>query len=181
MQVQELIAGDTLNFLTSVPGYPASEGWALKYRLVPRASGNTPLLINPVAEGSDYRTQVPAATTTGYAADQYTWFSWVEKGLETYTVDTGQIIIKPNPRTAAAGYDGRTDARKALEDAKAARTSWISNNGAVRSYKIADREREFNSVSDIIKLITYLEQEVLKEDRLAGRADQPSRRIYTRL
>jgi hypothetical protein len=34
-------AGDTLDFTTSVPDYPASAGWTLKYRLVPRTSDCT--------------------------------------------------------------------------------------------------------------------------------------------
>lgn len=34
-----LIVGDTLDFVTSVPAYPASSGYTLKYRLIPRVSG----------------------------------------------------------------------------------------------------------------------------------------------
>ena len=35
-----LIAGDSLSFRTAVPAYPASAGWALAYRFVPRLSGD---------------------------------------------------------------------------------------------------------------------------------------------
>jgi hypothetical protein len=178
---QELIAGDTLNFLTTVTGYSAADGWVLNWRLVPRTIANPAIVLTSTAEGSDYRTQSPAATTATWAADAYTWTSWVSKGAEVYTVDSGQITIKPNPRTVAAGYDGRSEARKALEQARAALTTYTASQGMTKSYKIADRERVFNSAAEIIKLITYLEAQVTEEERLAGRAEKPSRRIYSRI
>lgn len=182
MQIQELIAGDTLNFLTSVPAYLPTAGWSLKYRLVPRTAGGAAVLIAPVAEGSDYRTQVAATVTTSYAPDTYTWFSWVEKGLETYTVDSGQIVIKPNPRTAAAGLDGRSMARKTLEDLKAAWGTWNATNGSVQEYHIADRKKIFKTSADILQQISFWEREVAREidtDRAAAGLAHGGR-MYTR-
>ena len=145
---------------------------------MPRTSTNPAILLTAAAEGSEHRTQASATTTAAWAADNYTWTSWVEKGSEKYTIDSSQITVRPDPRTAAAGYDGRSDARKALDDARLALTTY---NPLQRSYKIADREKVFNSAADIIKFITYLEQQVANEERLAGRAEKPSRRIYSRI
>ena len=178
---QELIAGDTLNFLTTVAAYPASSGWVLHFRLVPRSAGGTPIQLDAVAEGEDHRTQASATTTAAWGADAYSWTSWATLGAESYTVESGQLTIKPNPRTVAAGVDGRSEARKALDQARAALHAYTASNGMTRSYKIADRERVFHSAADIIKLITYLEQQVVEEERLAGRAEKPSRRIYSRI
>ena len=164
---QELIAGDTLNFLTSVPDYLASAGWALHFRLVPRTGANPVIAIDAVAEGDDYRTQVVAATTGAYAPDSYTWNSWVTKGAEVYTVDAGQITIRPNPRSVAAGYDGRSLAEKALGDLRAAFATFTASNGTTRSYKIADRERVFNTAADILVQISYWEREVARETAIA--------------
>ena len=163
MQQQQLVAGDTLNFLTSVPTYPATSGWLLFYRLVPRLASNTAIAISTTAEGADYRTQVTSVVTAAYAADSYTWFSWVEKGLEKYTVDDGQIVIKPNPRTAAAGLDGRSMAVRTLEDLKAAWAGWNATNGATQEYQIADRKKVFKTSSDIITQVAYWEREVQRE------------------
>lgn len=178
MQQQDLIAGDSLNFLTSVPQYPASSGWVLSYRLVPRTGGATPVDITATAEGDDFRVAVPATVTAEWTADAYTWFSWVDKAGESYTVGDGQLTVKPNPRTAAAGYDGRSQARKALDDARAAFAAWTPTR---RRYKIGEREMDFSSPADIIKTITYWEQQVATEDRLAGTSVQLGRRIFARI
>lgn len=164
---QELIAGDTLNFLTSVPDYLASDGWALHFRLVPRTGANPAITIDAVAEGDDYRTQVVAANTSAYAADSYTWISWVTKGAEVYTIESGQITIRPNPRSVAAGYDGRSLAEKSLADLRTAFATFTATNGTTRSYRIADRERVFNSASDILVQISYWEREVARETNTA--------------
>jgi hypothetical protein len=178
MQQQELVAGDSLNFLTAGGAYPASSGWMLKYRLVPRTVGNGVQELTATAEGNDHRIAVAASSTTGWAADNYTWTSWVEKSGEVYTLEQGQLTVKQNPRTAGAGYDGRSQARKALDDARAAFAAW---SPVKRRYKIGEREMEFNSTAEIIKLITWWEQQVMAEDLQAGRAEKIGRRIFSRI
>jgi hypothetical protein len=105
---QELTAGDTLNFATSTPGYSAADGWVLSFRLVPRSASAAVITINTTAEGADHRAQVAPNVTAAYAAGQYTWHSWVVRSAETYTISSGQITIKPDPRAVTAGYDGRS-------------------------------------------------------------------------
>lgn len=181
MQQQTLIAGDTLNFTTSVPDYSALDGWVLKHRLAPRSASNSVISLSSVADGDYHRTQASATTTATWAADTYTWASWVEKAGEKYSVDSGLITIKPDPRAVAAGYDGRTLAVRALEDCKAAFATFSSTRGVQRRYKIGDREMEFNSSADIIKQIAFWENEVAKEDIAAGRRPPFSGKIFTRL
>jgi len=181
MQQQTLVAGDSLNFLTAGGAYPASAGWVLKYRLVPRTAGGTPIDITAAAEGDDHRVAVAASTTANWSPDVYTWASWVEKAGEVYTVDGGQIEVKRNPRDMPAGFDGRTDARKALEQAKAAFATYSASAGKTRQYTIGGRQMVFNSPADIIKVIRYWEAEVEKEDTLAGRSPSVGRRIFSRI
>lgn len=177
---QTLVAGDSLNFATSTPDYPASAGWVLKYRLVPRASGAA-IEITATADGDDHRVLVAAATTAAWTAGAYGWAAWVEKAGEQYTVDSGQITIASNPRTVAAGTDLRSEARKALDDLRTAYATYMASNATVASYQIADRQRTFRSAGEFIKLITYYEQQVAKEDALAGRAEKIGRRIFSRI
>lgn len=178
MNLQQLTAGDTLNFATAVPGFSAAAGWVLHYRLVPRTGTATPVQLDATADGENHRVQASASTTAGWVAGEYTWASWVTKGAESYSVQSGQITVLPDPRTAAAGWDNRSLARKALDQAKAALAAWKPTQ---RRYKIGEREMEFSSPADIIKLITYWEQQVQAEDILAGRAEKPARRIYSRI
>lgn len=168
MMQTDLVAGDSLNFLTTVAEYSAADGWVLKFRLVPRNSANAAILLTSVAEGADHRVQVSSIATANWAADTYGWAAWVDKGTETYTVKTGQIVVTPNPRTAAAGLDTRSLARKALDDAKAAFAAWSPTK---RRYRIGDREMEFSSTAEVLRAISYWQMEVNRE-AAAGDATQ---------
>jgi hypothetical protein len=174
---QQLIAGDSLNFFTGVLPYSPADGWALQYTLVPVAGGAV-ITLNGVAEGGEWRILAAASTTAAWAAGEYNWRAKVDKAGEKYTVDEGRITIRPDLQAAGVGYDTRSTARKALEDLRAALSAWSPLR---KRYRIGEREMEFNSPADIIKLITWWEQQVAKEDTLAGRVDKPSRRIFSRI
>lgn len=176
--LQELVAGESLKFPTAGGAYPASAGWTLSFVLVPRNSANPKITINATADGDDFETSVAASTTATWAADNYSWEAWVDRSGERYRPDSGQIVIKPSLLTVPAGYDGRSPAAKALDDARAAFYAW---NPTQRRYRIGYREMEFNSTADILKKIRQLEQEVRSEDVLAGRIKSVGRRIFSRI
>lgn len=167
-----LVAGDTLNFLTATPGYPAADGWQLKFRLVPRTAGNSVIELGSVAEGDDHRTQATAATTASWAADTYTWSSWVELSGEKYSLRTAQhCVVLPDPRTLTAGTDGRSLPRRTLDDLLAARATWAATHGRTRSYKIGDRERTFATAAELDAEIRFWQGQLADEvaaDRLAA-------------
>lgn len=179
---QELIAGDSLNFSTSVPDYLPDDGWVLKYRLVPRTASGSAIDITATAVDSDFVVQIAASITNGWGSDTYTWISWVEKGAEVYTIDDGQIVVRPNPRTLAAGFDGRSQAQKALEDLKTAFATFSATQGMVKRYAIAGREMEFNSASEILKQIAFWEAQLAAEQAAEALAKglKPKNRILTR-
>lgn len=168
MQQNELVAGDSLNFLTTATGYLASAGWELHYRLIPRDAGGTAIDMTAVAEGDDYRVQIAASTTAAWTAGSYGWASWVQSGSgEKYTIQTGQLTVLPDPRAAAVGTDTRSLARKAWEDAKTALANWSPTR---KRYRIGEREMEFNSAADIIRLVNYWETEVQREENAERKA-----------
>lgn len=114
----ELIAGDTLDFIDSVPDYPPADGWTLKYRLIPRftSPAQAPIDIIATTSGSDYRVQAAAAVTLAWKAGFYTWSRWVEKaGPIRQSLGSGQLKVIEDPAAAVAGYDGRSHERKVLE------------------------------------------------------------------
>ena len=177
--LERLILGDTLDFTTTVDGYAASAGWVLKYRLIPRVSG-TAIDITCTASGDLHRAQVDATTTANWGAGVYAWHSWVEKGTEKYSVASGEIKLLPNPRTATAPFDLRTDAQVALDQAKAAFAAWTPTT---KSYSIGGRSMEFNSAADILPVIRYWESEVAKEANASNLAKglASGRRVFVRL
>jgi hypothetical protein len=171
---QALVAGDTLKFTTSVPEYPASEGWTLNYYLIPRTSGAR-IDFTAIANGDDYDVEVPASTTADWAAGEYSWAAEVVLSGEKYTVDGwtsadgryrgGDVIsIKPDPRVITA-FDNRSSARKILDGLLALYETHASGQGLARSYTIAGRSMEFRDAADLIAQIRFWKAEVAKEER----------------
>ena len=175
--------GDTLNYPTTVPDYLASDGWTLQYRLWARVAGGDEILLTAITDPDNadgYAVQASAATTAGWSAGEYSWASWVTKGAEVYSLGSGTCTLIPDPRTAAAGTDGRSAAEVALADAKAAYYAYTPTR---RSYKIGDREMVFNSAGDLIAHIQFLQAEVTAEKRAADRAKgyPDQRKVYVRM
>lgn len=156
-----IIAGDTLSFLERRAAYPASVGWRLSFVLIPRASGAARISFDSTAEGDCHRVSVPATDTKGWVPGSYGWACSATDGVNVCTVAQGQCEVMPDPREAPAGTDMRSPARRALEDAKAALAAWTPTR---RRYKVGDREQEFNSAQEIMRVIGYWQLQVDRED-----------------
>jgi hypothetical protein len=177
----DLIAGDTLNFETTVPAYPPSASWVAKIRLVPRAGGS-PIVITAASAGGGerYAFQVGPSVTATWPAGVYGWSLWVERAGERYTQESGQLTVRPDPAAMAGGIDTRSQAQKALEDARAALAAWTPTT---RKYTIGGRQMEFNSVAEILQLISHWQVEVKREqaaERMAAGLDA-RRKVHVRI
>src|SRR5712691_12530804 len=103
-----VVAGDTLDFTVSVPDYPATSGWTLKYRLTPRFAAPTQaaIVLTATASGVDYSVQASPATTAAWSPGAYTWARWVEKAGARQTLsESGQLEVKADPALTAQGFD----------------------------------------------------------------------------
>ena len=180
MNLIELYVGDSLQFETSVPEYPASGGYTLKYRLVPRAGGSA-YVITASASGDAYAVNVAAATTAAWVAGEYSWHAYIEISGARYTVGSGQLTLRPDPSAIAGGTDTRTQAEIALAQAKAAYASMSANPGR-KSYTIGDVSVTFNSPAEILTTINYWETQVQREqhaDAIRKGLKNPNR-VYVR-
>jgi len=201
----KLVAGDTLSQDVAAPKdsegttYPASAGWTLTYRLIPRGGNSSVITFNATADGDDYTLAVAASDTAIWSAGWYSVTAYVTLGAETYTVEPAfeQVEILANPRTVAAGYDGRSQAQKALDDAKQAladaqaRAANVGTSGSAVSgiveYTIGERRFKYataaEAVSSMIAAVDYWEKEVAREVRAdairRGMADP--RKVYVRM
>ncbi len=171
MIVDELIAGDTLDFLDSVPDYPPADGWTLKYRLIPRFTTpvQAPIDITATTSGSDYRVQAAAAVTAAWKAGDYNWARWVEKaGPIRQSLGDGQIKVIADPAAAVQGYDGRSHARKVLNQIEAAIESRsLSTMREVLAYTIGTRSQTFDdseTKAELVKLHSHYKWLVANED-----------------
>ena len=178
----KLIAGDSLKFDSTVPDYPASDGYTLTYRLVRRDGAAGPIQITAAANGDGYTVNVLPATTATWTVGKYTWAAYVTKTGERFTVESGEVEILPDPAVSGAPLDMRSQARKALDDLKAARATWVATGGRVKRYSIAGRDIEYKDAAEIDMEIAYWTKQVGEEqtaaDLEAGR--RPKNRILTR-
>lgn len=184
MNLEKIVAGDTLDFNVSVPDYPASDGWTLKYAFTARFTTPTQATITLTAstasDGETYDVQAGPATTANWASGLYTWARWVEKAGARQTLDeSGQLEVRPDPSTSAQGFDSRSTARKAVEELETALATFNSTSGRVKSYTIAGRSMEFETSAEILRMLSFWQQRVRQEEaelRLAkGLQGSPTR------
>jgi hypothetical protein len=175
----QIVAGETLNYRAVTPDYPASAGWVVTLYLNPRAGG-TATSVAGVASGDDHLLQVGAGTTQNWAAGAWGWETWAAKDGERYRLEAGQLDVVPGLIGAAAGIDTRTQAEKALDDARAALAAW---SPTTRRYRIGGREMEFNAPADIIAVISHWETAVKAERAAASMASgRPNpRKLHVRM
>lgn len=174
----QITAGDTLDFLLSVPGYPATSGWNLEFRLVSRTDAPA-MSFSGVPEGDGYRVQASTGTTgAALFPGPYDWAAWVTRGEHSHTVARGQMQVLPNPRNATRGMDSRSLARRTLDELLAAKARWDLGEGNQRRYRIGEREMEFKSAAELERLIRFWEYRVAQESRDA--VSRPAGRFYLR-
>lgn len=176
-----LIAGDSLRLQFAGGDYPASAGWAMKLRLIPRAQGAQPIEIEGDPDGDDHTLEAGSSVTKSWVAGQYGWARWVEKGDEAVTLESGQISILVNPRTAPIGTDTRSRAAKALDEAEKALATFRETKGLKRRYKIGEREMEFTATAEILAEIRFWQRRVDDEEIAAGRKSRRAGVIKARL
>lgn len=158
--VNELIAGDTLDFTTSLDGYPASAGWQLKYALRGTAGA---IDLTASASGDDYHVQASASTTSAWAPGVYRYVATVTLSGQRYTVAEGSLTVLPDLAQQVAGYDGRSLAEKALADAEAALANFRASGGRIKSYTIGARTMAFEDSAAILAVINFWKAKVLAE------------------
>lgn len=162
-------AGDTFREVVDLPAFPSADGWVLKLRLIARAGNAAPIEITGTgaADGRAHQLQALAATTADWPAGEYGWVTWVERSGDSFTVASGQITVKPDPRQLTGSLDTRTLAERTLADLEAAYASFVTTRGAVKRYRIMERETEFQSADEIQRQIKFWADKVRAEKEAA--------------
>lgn len=179
----ELIAGDTLDFRDTVDAYPPSDGWTLKYRLIPRFAtpSQDPIDITASSSGTQYRVQAAADITKNWVPGFYTWSRWVEKaGPIRQSLGSGQLRVLDNPAAALQGLDTRTHARKMLDSIE---TAQLALKGGTKSYTIGSRSYTARDLDELRGDREYWARTVAAElnEELLNSGGQPGRRLLARL
>lgn len=163
--MNNITAGDTIDFEVGVPGYPRSDGWTLAYRLIPRV-GSTVISITAGASaynGADYRVQAAASTTALYATGFYAWSALVSRGSERHQVLSGSLQVFADPGVVTT-HDNRTHARKTLDAIEAVIEGRASKDQM--AYTIGTRSLERTPLEDLLMLRDRYRAEVAGEEAL---------------
>lgn len=182
----QLIIGDSYSFTTSVPDYPATDGWTLAHLLRPRSSGDL-ITLTAAASGDDYVTTVTAATSGGWDAGEYSVVAQVSNvGGERHTLDavalsngrltSNLVTILANPSEGDA-IDSRSYARRMLDTLRT--TYEESAAQAQERFTIYDREVWLRKLEEIQKQIEYWQGIVNSEEagaRIASGLPDPCRK-----
>lgn len=175
-----LTAGESWAWTRDLPDYPASQGWVLKYAL-----SNAAKRINliGIASGDSHRLSVTAATTGTYTAGTYGLVGFVERGAERFIVARGSVDVQANFLDGAnTAGEMRSQARQALDAARAALKQYTDTNGAVSEYQIAGRVVKYRSANELVQLVNYWAGEVRKEINKDKRSQgkKMAGRVFTR-
>jgi hypothetical protein len=185
VRLNDLRVGDTWSFNVAAADYPAGE-WTMTLYLVPRFTAPVQSIIDLTSTASDSEHQfaVAASVTATYEPGQYGFATVVTDRIQRFTLDgsewAGEVILRPDPAAATQGDDHRTAAQKAIEDLKAALSSYTASNGHVSEYEINGRRMKFRSILEITELIDFWQKERAAEIRrdAISRGMADPRKVY---
>ncbi len=175
-------AGDSASWSETLPAYPHTDGWVLRYRLLSPCAPPVEIAATAGAAPDEYQVTLGSTDTAAWTPGDLTLVAYVERGADRHTLGSQPAVVTPDLTTAPV-HDGRSINRRALEDARAALAAHMASGRAhVESYTIAGRAMKFRSVQELRDLITYYEAEVAKENAArAAYAGVAGGRIFTRM
>lgn len=161
---QQITAGDSASwsdepFVDGQGRQLDASAYTLKYLL----RGPAVLDLTAEANGRGWKTNLTTGQSGTLTAGAYTVVAQLIKAGERLTVGNGRLTILPDITSAAAGYDGRSQAEKALADAESALASFKASQGKIKKYKIGTREMEFATVPEILEVISYWKAKLMNE------------------
>lgn len=156
-------AGDSVTWKRELPNYPASAGWSLAYRLVPRAGG-TPYDIPTTADGDDFVVALSSSDTSAWSAGDYSLVEVVTRTTERVTLQILPCAVLPDLLTAI-GMDERSAAQKIVE----AIDAWLSGKAGWAGEKtIGDRTIKSYPLPDLMQLRSFYAQQAASEAAAAN-------------
>lgn len=169
-----VIAGDSLKWSRSFPGYPAGGGWSLTYVLNNASNRYVVVAGDVVAAGDGWDIAIPAAETKPWAPGEYLWLAVLQNSGtgERVTGAAGRVCVQADVLDATAPIDTRAMEEIALDNIKALLAGRATDG--VLEYKIADRELRRYSMTELLQLKTYFSAEVRRLRVKRGEYQEPT-------
>lgn len=154
-------AGDSITWTESLPEYPPSDGWSLRFRLL-WSTGNAHF--DGAPDGDNYTVSLSSEDTASWSAGSATLVRWVEHSGAKKTLSSNPVTILAD-LTEATQHDGRSRNRRALDAAEAALSAYLSGGkGMVAEYEIAGRKMKFRDAEQIVAIINHYRPLVAREN-----------------
>ena len=163
-----IFAGDTVVF--DVPAFKDSVGnsinsgtytlrWYARFN-----KNNEGAVITGTAQGNGWRITVPAATTTGFDAGQWTWQAIATHSTLQHTAGRGQFTVKATALYTGTpnAFDDRSRAEIDLTHVEAAIRT-LAEGGMVQEYSIGGRTLRRYKMVELLQLRDDLKNEIAME------------------
>lgn len=154
-------AGDSFAVRFADSTRPAADGWVPSITML-NPGGR--ISLTGAADGDGYAIAAGSSTTVLWAPGLYRMSVLLTRGDDRYTIHTQDLTLLPDPATAAP-FDARSHARRTLDAIEA----WIeSKDMAVANYRIADRQMQYITMDELLKLRSTYRAEVRREEMTAA-------------
>ena len=158
----ELIAGDRWAWKNTEAATVYGSGYTITYELV-LIAGGTPETLTATLTDSEYRIEVAAATTAGYAAGEYQWAEFItrDSDSERIRLNWGTLTVKADPASSLA--DSRSHARVVYDAIKAVIEDRATKDQ--ESYTVAGRSLGRTPIPDLLLLHDRYKNMVQREEK----------------
>ncbi len=153
-----ITAGDSASwiddpFLAADNSRLDSSKYMLSYEL--RGSG-APITLTAVANGLGWKTSITPSVSASLVSGVWFWAAILTATGERITVSRGEISVQKDLSAVnSAGFDGRSDAEKALSDAESALANLHASGKKTKKYTIGTRNAEYYTAPELIAAISY--------------------------
>lgn len=177
--LDDFVAGDALRVVVpafTVGGADISADGGYTLNLALRGAQTLNLSCLPTAAQSGaWVLEATGAQTAALQSGYYNYaFTVTSTDGKRLTVNVGQLMVKPDITAASAGFDARTTAQIALEQAEAALASFKGSGGRIKTYTIAGRTVTYDTAAELLQVINYWRVRVATEAKsLASAQGKP--------
>lgn len=161
-------AGDTVKWIEpaqlDLDGNAATSAtWTLTTFLRFNAASEGATITGTARSDGGWDLLIPAGTSEGFDAGQWSWQSRISSGGVVITIGTGSFEVLPSLSYAGspAAFDGRSQAEKDLEAVQAAIRSIISKGA--KAYTIGNRSFTYADLGELIQRESQLKAIVAQE------------------
>lgn len=159
---EDFVKGDTVKWRISETNYLPSDGWILTYEFA--SVGDHKQVVGTDNGDETHLITISTTVSKTFKNDYYAYVGYVELSGERYTTREGGLQVNPALGQRISGFDGRSHARKTLDDIEKLIESRMSGQDDLISFSVANRSSTVMEMSDLVTLRSQYQEYVRQED-----------------